>query len=310
MKVGVIGVGSMGRHHARIYAEMPHVELVGLADPDRARVAEMACMYGTRPYGDPRDLLREGPDAVSIAVPTTLHKSVALAAIEKGVNVLIEKPIADTIQNADKIIEAAEERGVKLLVGHVERHNPAVVRLKEVIAEGQLGDIISISAKRVGPYNPRVRDVGIVLDLATHDIDVMCHLCGEEVEEVYALAGSVVHGHEDHAIVMLKFGNGVSGVVETNWLTPHKVRTLTVIGSKGIAEVDYLRKSLTLFDKEWVREAKVEEGEPLRLELERFVDCVQHQTPPRVTGKEARQALSIAFAATESYKTGRVCRLK
>ena len=307
MKVGVIGVGSMGQNHARIYAEMPHVDLVGLADPDRARVVGLARTYGTRPYDDPGELLRQGPDAVSIAVPTTLHRDVALAAIEEGVNVLVEKPIADTINNADRMIEAAEQRGVKLLVGHVETHNPAVVRLKQVIGQGQLGDIISVSAKRVGPYNPRVRDVGIVLDLATHDIDVMCHLCGEEVEEVYALAGSVMHDHEDHAIVMLKFGHGVSGVVETNWLTPHKVRTLTVIGSKGIAEVDYLRKSLTLFDREWVREAKVEQGEPLRLELERFIDCVRHRTPPQVTGEEARRALKVAFAATESFRTGRVC---
>lgn len=310
LRVGVIGVGAMGRNHARIYSELPEVELVAVADVDEQLAHSIAKGYGGKPCVDHNDLLKEDLDAVSIAVPTTLHKKVALQAIQKGVSVLIEKPIADAMEDADRIIKAARQNGVKLMVGHIERFNPAIMKLRDLINNGQLGDIISISAKRVGPYNPRVKDVGVIVDIGTHDIDIMCYLYGEKVREVYALAGSVVHDYEDHAIVTLSFSNGRSGVIETNWLTPHKVRTLTVIGSKGIAEVDYAESSLRISDREWIREAKIDKEEPLRLELEHFIDCVRHDKSPLVSGEVARHTLEVALAAVESYKTGKVCEIK
>ena len=310
VKIGVIGVGSMGQHHVRIYAGMEGVSLVGIADIDRERGEQLARMYKTQAYSNFEDLLNQNLDAVSIAVPTMLHKKVALDAIRKGINVLVEKPIADTVKNADEIIQAARQRGVKLMVGHVERFNTAIIKLKELIDNGQLGEIISISAKRVGPYNPRIRDVGIILDLGTHDIDIMSYLYGEKIKEVYASAGSVIHNHEDHAIITLNFNNGSSGVIETNWLTPHKVRNLTVIGSKGIAEVDYIQSTLRIFDKEWVREAKIEKQEPLKLELEHFIDCIQYDKEPLVSGEVGKYALQVALAAIESSQTGKVCGIK
>lgn len=310
LRTGVIGVGAMGKNHARLYFELPGVELIGVADVSETLAASIARSYSCKPYADYHDLLDENLDALSIAVPTTLHKKVALDAIQKGINVLVEKPIADTIENADEIIEAARQKGVKLMVGHVERFNPAVIKLKELIDSGLLGNIVSISAKRVGPYNPRIRDVGIVLDLGTHDIDIMSYLYGEKIKEVYASAGTVVHSHEDHAIITLNFDSGSSGVIDTNWLTPHKVRNLTVIGSKGIAEVDCIEETLRIFDQEWVRDAKIEKEEPLKLELLHFIDCVQNDREPLVSGEEGKHALEVALAAVESARTGKVWEIK
>ena len=309
-RVGVIGVGAMGKNHARLYSELPGVELIGVADTNDTLATSIARSYGCKPYTDYHDLLGENLDAVSIVVPTTLHKKVALDAIQKGINVLVEKPIADTVENADGIIQAAREKRVKLMVGHVERFNPAIIKLKELIDNGLLGNIVSISAKRVGLYNPRIKDVGIIIDLGTHDIDIMSYLYGEKVKEVYASAGTVVHSYEDHAIITLNFRNGSSGVIDTNWLTPHKVRNLTVIGSQGIAEVNCIDETLRIFDQEWVRDAKIEREEPLKLELIHFIDCVQHDKKPLVSGEDGRHALEVAIAAVESARTGKVCEIK
>jgi UDP-N-acetylglucosamine 3-dehydrogenase len=310
LRVAVIGVGSMGKNHARIYSELKSVELIGVADVSETLAASIARNYGCKAFADYSDLLDENLDALSIVVPTTLHKKVALDAIRKGINILVEKPIADTVENADAVIKAARNKGVKLMVGHVERFNPAIIKLKELVDSGLLGKLVSISAKRVGPYNPRIRDVGIIIDLGTHDIDIMSYLCGERTKKVYASAGSVVHSHEDHAIITLNFGSGSSGMIDTNWLTPHKVRNLTVIGSKGIAEVNYIEETLRIFDQEWVRDAKIEKEEPLKLELLHFVDCVQHDKKPLVSGEDGRHALAVALAAIESARTGKVCEIK
>lgn len=310
LRAGVIGVGAMGKNHARLYSELFGVELIGVSDVNETLVASVARSYDCKPYADYHDLLGENLDAVSIVVPTTLHKQVALDAIKRGINVLVEKPIADTVENADEIIKAAREKGVKLMVGHVERFNPAIIKLKELIGNGLLGNIVSISAKRVGPYNPRIRDVGIVLDLGTHDIDIMSYLYGEKIKEVYASAGTVVHSHEDHAIITLNFDSGSSGVIDTNWLTPHKVRNLTVIGSRGIAEINCIEETLKIFDQEWVRDAKIGKEEPLKLELLHFIDCVQNDREPLVSGEQGKHALEVALAAVESARAGKVCEIK
>ncbi|HEY4711623.1 MAG TPA: UDP-N-acetylglucosamine 3-dehydrogenase [Dehalococcoidia bacterium] len=310
LRAGVIGVGAMGKNHARLYSELKGVELIGVADVNQALAASIAQTYGCKPYADYHDLLDRNLDAISIVVPTTLHKKVALDAITKRINVLVEKPIADTVENADEIIKVARQNKVKLMVGHVERFNPAIIKLKELIDNRLLGNVVSISAKRVGLYNPRIKDVGIIIDLGTHDIDIMSYLYGERIKEVYALAGSVVHSHEDHAIITLNFDNGSSGVIDTNWLTPHKVRNLTVIGSKGIAEVNYIEETLRIFDQEWIRDAKIEREEPLKLELMHFIDCVQNDREPLVSGEEGKHALEVALAAIESARTGKVCEIK
>jgi hypothetical protein len=156
--------------------------------------------------------------------------------INSGTDLLVEKPIADSVENGEAIVRAAEKKKVKFMVGHIERFNPAVIKMKELIDSGELGKIVSVNTRRVGPYNPRIRDVGVILDIGVHDIDIISYLLGSEVSEVYAIAGADIHSQEDHASIMLRFGENRAGIVETNWLTPHKSRQFTVIGTGGLGE--------------------------------------------------------------------------
>jgi len=298
----------MGQHHVRNYSEMEDVELVGVCDTDKERVKSLAEDYDTMACASYKYLL-DDIDAVSIVVPTTFHKKVALDAIDKGVHVMLEKPIADTLENADTIINKAGENDVKLMVGHIERFNPAVLELKKLIDSNELGDIVILAVTRVGPFNPRIRDVGVILDIGVHDIDVISYLYSEKVKSVFASAGRVLHDFEDHAVFMLNFGNGHPGVVKTNWLTPHKVRQLEATGTKGIAYLDYVNSTLQLCDREWVKDKKIEKKEPLRNELEHFLDCVKNNKDPMVGGEEGRHALEVALACVESYKTGEMVRI-
>ncbi|MCX9011802.1 MAG: UDP-N-acetylglucosamine 3-dehydrogenase [Candidatus Methanoperedens sp.] len=310
IKVGVIGTGAMGQHHVRIYSEFPDVELVGIADIDSVRVNEQAARYKTKAFTDYRELLKQDLDAVSIVVPTMMHKEVALAAIEAGVNVLIEKPIADTLESAAEIIESASSSGLKLMIGHIERFNPAVMKLKEIIDSGALGKVVSISTRRVGPYNPRIRDVGVIMDIGVHDVDVISYLYGMKVSEVYAVAGADIHSFEDHAAIILRFGHEYSGIVETNWLTPHKIRKLTAIGLKGVAYLDYIDQTVELHDEGWIRKAKVEKSEPLRNELQYFIRCISKNEQPFPSGEDGKYALEVATASIESYRYDRAVKVR
>lgn len=309
LHIGVVGVGNMGFHHVRIYSELAKegkVELVGVADANFERAKEVAEKFKTRAFADYRKLIKK-VDAVSIAVPTSLHRQVALEFIENGVHVLVEKPIAESIESAEEIIKAAKNKGVVLMVGHVERFNPGVLKLKEVLDGGLIGKIVTLTAKRVGPLPPQIKDVGVIVDLAVHDIDVMSFLLGDKVKSVYARAGSAKNPLEleDYAIIMLNFGDA-TGIVETNWLTPHKVRTLSVVGTEGIAKLDYITQKLVIYNHEWVKEAKVNVKEPLRNELEHFVECVEKGVKPLVSGEEGLHALKVAIKALESVKNAKI----
>jgi len=306
IRVGVIGTGAMGQNHVRNYSEMEGVELAGISDVDQKRVEAMATQFKTKAYTDYKKMLADGLDAVSVVVPTKLHKQVVLDALEAGVHILVEKPIADTAENADTMISAAKKAGKILMVGHIERFNPAVIKLKEIIDSGTLGKIVSISTKRVGPYNPRIRDVGVILDIGVHDIDVISYLYGKKINSVYAIAGADIHSFEDHASIILRMDHNFAGVVETNWLTPHKVRQLTAIGVKGVAYLDYINQTVQLHDNEWIRKAKVEPSEPLRNELKYFVDCVAKGKDPKPCGEDGKHALEVAMAAIRSYQEERL----
>jgi len=304
IRVGVIGVGAMGKHHARIYSQMDDVELVGVADTDAKTAMEIALKYETEPFSEPEKLLKNDLDAVSIAVPTSRHKDVALKVASYGVHMLIEKPIAESLESADAIIEAARREDIKLLIGHVERFNSVVLKLKEVISSGELGEILSISCRRVGPYPPRIKDVGIIIDLAVHDIDVISYLYGKRAMSVYTIAGNSFHIKEDHASILLNYGKEKSGIVETNWLTPHKVRKLTVTGTKGVAYADYLEQSLEIWKEEGREEVSIEKREPLKNELEHFLDAVVKDEKPSPSGEEGKYALYVALSAIKSYESG------
>ncbi|KKG00518.1 oxidoreductase [Methanosarcina mazei] len=306
IRVGVIGTGAMGQNHVRIYSEMEGVELAGISDVDQKRVEAMAVQFNTKGFTDYNEMFAEGLDAVSVVVPTKLHKQVVLDALEAGLNVLVEKPIADTLENADLMIEAAKKAGKILMVGHIERFNPAVIKLKELIDSEILGKVVSISTRRVGPYNPRIRDVGVILDIGVHDIDIISYLYGRRVNHVYAVAGADIHSFEDHASIILRMDHEFAGVVETNWLTPHKIRKLTAIGIKGVAYLDYIDQTVEIHDNGWIQKAKIEESEPLKNELEHFIDCFATGKAPKTCGEDGKHALEVAMAAIRSYEEERL----
>jgi len=302
IKVGVIGAGAMGQHHIRVYSSLKGAQLIGIADVAKERIETLSEQYDTSAYTDYRELLKQKIDAVSIAVPTAMHREVALDALDRGISVLLEKPIADSIQSADDLIAKADEKDAKLMIGHIERFNPVVAKLKEEIASESLGKIVAMSTVRVGPYNPRIRDVGIITDLAVHDIDIMSHLYAEKVRSVHAYAGSVMHKFEDYATIMLGFINGHSGLIETNWLTPHKARTLTVTGTKAIAYADYIQQTLRICNERGETNVRIEKKEPLVNELASFIRCIKEDTEPAVTGRDGKAALEVAISAIKSYK--------
>jgi len=297
LRVGVIGVGSMGRHHVRVYHELG-VNIVGVADADSEKARKIAVQYGTKAYADYIELLNQGLDAVSITVPTIEHKAAALAAIEQGVNLLIEKPIADSVVSAWEILSAAEKKKIKLLVGHIERFNPAVQRLKQIIDEGILGKLILISARRVGPFVPRISDTGIIVDVATHDIDISRYLVGEECISVFARSTHYKNMKGDAALILMDFG-GVFASIEVNWYTPYKVRSLSVTGTKGIAYLDYLKQELEIHNTKGSMIPEIERKEPLRRELVHFLDCIAGDKQPLVTGYDGLKALEIAIQAEQ-----------
>lgn len=294
MKVGVVGVGSMGQNHARIFSQLEGCQLVGVADVDRARGSSVATAYKTAFFADYRDLLKEKVEAVSVVVPTSLHREVASFFLERGVDCLVEKPIAPTLEDGMWIVKLARSKGRTLMVGHIERFNPAVQKAKEIIGEGLLGKLLIISTRRVGPFAPRNLDVGIVVDLATHDIDVARYLTGEEPKNVYAKFSSIKHVKEDHAIILLDFGDCAASV-EVNWFTPHKVRTAVLTGTEGIAYMDYIEQSLVVYNSEWKMEPKIEKEEPLRRELSHFVECVRKGEEPLVSGEVGLKTLEVAL---------------
>jgi UDP-N-acetylglucosamine 3-dehydrogenase len=295
IRTGVVGVGAMGEPHARVYSELSH-KLVGVVDRDPDKAKEIGQKFGAKYYSDYTELIPE-VDAVSIVVPTTLHRQIALDFLKHGVHCLVEKPIASTAEEAEQMIQAAEENDARLMVGHIERFNPAVSKLKELIDQGLLGKLMLISTRRVGPYVPRIRDVGIIIDSATHDIDIARYLTGSEPEGIYSKAGRFRHSKEDHAIVILSFDD-ITASIEVNWFTPHKVRSLVVTGSEAIAYLDYIEQELTVHNSKDTKVIEVEKAEPLKLELEHFLNCIEGNREPLVNGQEGLKVLRIALEAS------------
>lgn len=298
-KVGVIGVGQMGQHHARIYGQMRNVKLVGVSDIDADRGREIARRQVTEFYPSQHSLL-ENVDAVSIAVPTSLHKSVALDAIDRDVHVLVEKPIADTVESGLALVNHPKVllRQVKMLVGHVERFNPAVQKLKELIDSGRIGKVVSISTRRVGGPVGRMTDVGVITDLAVHDIDIISQLYNSEAREREVFCVADPSKIESYASIMLEFKGKRVGLIDVNWLTPKKVRTLTAVGTGGVAYLDYIAQTLQIHHKGYSSEFMIERAEPLERELRHFIDIVQNKDlAPLVPPDQALYALKIAERA-------------
>lgn len=310
--IGVIGVGSWGKNHARVFSELEQANLVAVADQDSERAKIIAKKFSARHYSDIDELLRqEEIDAVTICTPTITHADLALQAIEAGKHLLVEKPMTDTVQQAHRIIDAAKSAKAILMVGFVERFNPSVQTAAEVIDDGRVGELVLGSARRLGPFVPsRVADIGIIKDLAIHDIDISRFLVKQEATSVYAIAGSLIHKYEDHANLVIRFDDKPAFFIECNWLTPRKTRGLNITGSEGVLSLDYISQEVSLGTSYWTQKSTAQWDEPLKRELTHFVHSVAQRQEPQTSGTDGLEALRIAEAALESAQSKRIVYLE
>ena len=312
LKMAVVGVGFWGRNHVRVLSELPDVELVAVCDIDQQRTAVVAEKYGLKAYNDSSKMYqKENVDAVTLCVWSTRLSEEALKALKAGKHVLVEKPMAKSSTEAKKIVDLAEEEKLILTVGFIERFNPAVKRLKEAIMEGKIGSPVSATIRRVTKWPERIGDVGVVKDTAIHDIDMARFIFNEDPLSVYAKAGNLKHSKfEDYAQIMLSFSDGKSAFLEANWLTPYKIRKLTVTGSEAIISLDYITQEMTIETLGQTLTPRYDVEEPLKLELQHFVECVKNGRTPLVSGTDGLKALKIAEAALKSADVGRLIKLR
>ena len=318
IRVGLAGLGSMGRNHLRVLSSSPAATLVAVADPVAEAVIAATTASDARGYDDPLEMIASADlDAVVVAAPTTAHVDIAHAAIERGLAVLVEKPLAASVADALGIVDAAAAAGVPIQVGHVERFNPAVLELGRLLEAGWLSTVYAILSRRAGPFPARIRDVGVTIDLATHDVDILSWIAGERPVRVYAELAQRVHAtHEDLLFGLLHFPSGATGMLDVNWLTPAKRRQLSVIGEEGMFELDYLTQRLTFtrtdiahpkairgFAQTFtgdVAELPVVNAEPLAAEIEAFLGVVRSGGRPVVSGEDGLWAVIIANALLEA----------
>ena len=311
LNVAVIGCGSWGKNHARVYNNIKGANLLAVADLNKSVAEETGKRYNIDWYMNSDEVLdRSDIEAVSICTPTLTHADIALAAIKTGKHVLVEKPMTNTLEEAKNLIKAAHIKDVYLAVGFVERFNPAVNETIKKISNGEIGDVILAHARRVSRRPLRIGDVGVIKDLAIHDIDIVNQLFDVEAEEVFATAGNIAHQFEDYANIVIRFKDNRNAFIETNWLTPRKVRRLIVTGTKGLINVEYITQEITTENDKGIYQPFIESREPLLLELEGFVNSILHDEQPQPTGLDGLKALKICEAALQSAKTGLPARIQ
>lgn len=320
LRAGLIGLGSMGRHHARVIRETPGMELVAIADPngDKFGVAK-----GLEVLPDVESLIAAGIDTAMVAVPTVYHRDVALKLAEAGVHTMVEKPIAATVDEGKEVAEAFEKAGLAGAVGYVERCNPAIIALRQKLEEGVLGQVYQILTRRQGPFPARISDVGVVKDLATHDVDLTAYVAGAKYESV---AAYTTHRsgreHEDMLVATGKLEGGIMVSHVVNWLSPFKERMTLVTGEKGALLADTLNNDLMFYENgtiptTWdavaqfrgvtegsVMRYAIEKREPLRVEQERFRDMVNGESSDAVTMADGVRTLEVVEGLLESAASG------
>ncbi len=320
LKIGVIGLGSMGKNHVRVCSEIENTELVGIFDIDKDITNRLAEKFDTKAVFDYKEMLQE-IDAAIIATPTVTHFKIALDLLNSGKHILVEKPVCDTVENAKELLKKAEMEDLILAVGHIERHNPVVKFIKDNLDNKKFGELITLTSKRVSNLPGRIKDVGVMMDLGIHDIDIMHFLAGE-IKSVYTRAGRFNKDidYEDHANIVLNFENDVCGIIEVNWLTPMKIRKLFLTCSENFVEADYVNQSVTISSSSFeqidesdlfrvpiqynINKVALEKKEPLRNEIEDFANAIIKNKDPLVTGQDGLTSLKIAKAATDSYNKG------
>jgi UDP-N-acetylglucosamine 3-dehydrogenase len=326
LAIGIIGLGRMGTYHLENWERIDGAQVVGVAEPNEAVARER---IGRRPiahFADYRELIkRRDVDAVCITAPSQQHARIAMEVIAAGKHLLVEKPIATTLEDGLRMAAAARQAGVKLMVGHVERFNPAVGKLAELVADGRIGQVFRVHATRVGPMPGRIQDAGVAIDLATHDLDIMQFVLGRDITRIYAEGAQCAHPtQEDMIACLLRFGdNGPMGVLDVNWLTPEKRREITVIGELGMLSASYLTQDVWFTESPsaptgWDELARIRgdaEGaalrfalrrvEPLKAELEAFADCIRNDMPEPISAYDGCRALIAALAVRDSAANSR-----
>ena len=310
--VAVIGTGFWGRNHARVFKELAETELLAICDIDAERARSVAKQFGVTPYTSTGKMLRnENIEAVSICTWSTSLAREALKALKAGKNVLVEKPMAESVKQAENLLKTAEKEGLHLTVGFLMRFIPGLQHIRNALEDKTLGEPVCASAKRVGQWPERIGDVGVVKDTAIHDLDVMRYVFDEDPVAVYAKTGSIAHRKfEDYAQIMLAFKGGKSAFIESNWLTPYKTRVFMVTGSEAIMKLDYITQELTIENARETVQPRYTVQEPLKLELQHFAKCITEKEKPLVTGEDGLEALKLAEAALKSSATGKVRTLK
>jgi len=310
--VAVIGAGFWGRNHARVFKELEETELLAVCDVNAERAKNVAKQFGAKAYTDMGKLLkRKDIEAVSMCVWSLNLAKETLKALKAGKHVLVEKPMATNVKQAEKLLEKAKEEKLHLTVGFLMRFIPGIQYMKNAIEDKTIGNLVCATAKRVSEWPERIGDVGVVKDTAIHDIDIIRYLFKEEPIAVYAKTGSMKHKKfEDYAHIMLTFEGGKSAFIESNWLTPYKTRTLIVTGSKAIMKLDYITQELTIEDAKETMQPRYPWQEPLKLELKHFANCISKKEKPLITGTDGLKALQIAEAALKSSATGKTVKLK
>jgi predicted dehydrogenase len=304
----------MGRNHLRVISNHPDTMLAAIADTDPAALEAAVAQTEAQGFADPLAMIADAElDGVVIAAPTTAHRALALAAIERGIGLLVEKPLAATVEDGLAIVAAARKRNVRVQVGHVERYNPAVLEMGRLLRSGWLSTIYAITSRRAGPFPARIRDVGVTVDLGTHDVDMLSWIAGERPVRVYAETAQRLHAsHEDLTFGLLHFPSGATGFLDVDWLTPVKRRSLVAVGEEGMFELDYLTQKLTFTRSNVERpqmiggyattfsgdvaEIPIQSIEPLRAQLDEFVRVLRTGERPYVDGEDGLWAVAMANA--------------
>ena len=300
IKVGVVGVGHLGQHHARIYAGMEGVELAGICDIDMRRAKKFAKKYRTNAFSDYKEMFGV-INCASIVVPTELHYHVAKDCLKNGISVLIEKPMTKYVGEADDLLGIARARGLTIQVGHIERFNAAVRALDEIP-----GNVRFIECHRLGPFKKRAIDVGVVLDLMIHDIDIILALVKAEIASIDAVGVNILTDHEDLANVRIRFKNGAVANLTASRVTKDEMRKIRLFKDDCYVSLDYIKQEAVLYRKVnnriTGRLISIKKEEPLKKELEAFVNCLRTGERPLVSGEEGRDALKIALQIEDAIK--------
>ncbi|MFH2202496.1 MAG: Gfo/Idh/MocA family oxidoreductase [Elusimicrobiota bacterium] len=306
IRFGVVGAGRMGTHHARTLSKHPDIELVGVSDTNVWRAQVAAWRSGALAHKDYRDFLGK-VDAVVVAVPTALHFEVGQAVLTAGAHCLIEKPLASSVEEAHKLLALAEENKVQLQVGHVERFNPAILQAIEHIRHPRF-----ITVERLGPYDPRMQDIGVVLDLMIHDIDILLTLVNSEVESMEPLGATLLSRHEDIANVRIRFKSGCIADLTASRISLKRCRKIRIFQESSYISLDYLNASLQIYEKKKpeIRSLKdirhiaprMDKTQPLSNQINHFLDCIRNNRKPWPSGEHGLKALKLALQITEELK--------